>query len=108
MDQLKKMEALVADKAFMEKLSKMESVEEITAALNEAGIEITVDEMDEGLEAFLASRNGELSEENLDSVAGGISVVGVVVAAGMLWTGLSALAGVIDGFSEKNKKKKKK
>lgn len=106
MDMKKKLDELLADKAFVEKLAQMESVEEITEALNAAGIEITVDEMVQAQEMIQNQESGELSAESLDSVAGG-SLIGAVIIGGAVWSALSAACGFRDGYNSKQKSKKK-
>ncbi len=69
---LKKLEALLENEAFAEKLQGMDSIEEVVAALKEKGVEGTVEELKELLEQVIKLPGaGELDLDALDSVAGG-------------------------------------
>ena len=63
------MEQFEVSEELKEKLGKAESLDEVVKILTEAGLEVTKEE----LEAALAQgENGELSEEALSAVSGGI------------------------------------
>lgn len=62
-----KLKKLLEDPSFQEALSKTTSAEEASALLAQHGIQITSDE----LLAALTPPEGELSESELDGVAGG-------------------------------------
>lgn len=62
-----KLKNLMEDPAFQEAFSKTASAEEASALLAQHGIQITPEE----LTAALAQPEGELSENELDEVAGG-------------------------------------
>lgn len=102
MTEQKKLEALAADKAFIEKLAKMGSVEEITKAINEAGVNITVEEMEQARVMF-ESQGEELSENSLDAVSGG-GIGGIIVGGILIWSGISGIVGVIQGMTSCSKK----
>ena len=64
------MEEFEVSEELKEKLGKAENLEEVVKILTEEGLEVTKEE----LEAALAQgENGELSEEALSAVSGGIN-----------------------------------
>ncbi|MEW9122496.1 MAG: Nif11-like leader peptide family RiPP precursor [Thermotaleaceae bacterium] len=78
------------DKAFAEKLAGAQSPEAVQSIAAESGLTLTIEQVMEAkeiLEKALASKMGELSDEDLDEVAGG-AVTGEQVA--------NAVAGVIN------------
>ena len=86
---MKKLAEIMNDEAANEKLEQAAGIEEVAAILNEYGVELTAEELQE----IVAKASGEeLTEENLDMVAGG----------GWLkktWGHIkSALNGLLDGF----------
>ena len=102
LDRNKRLEELAKDKEFIEKLAKLDSVEAVTEALNEAGAEVTVEEMQRGLEYYDA-HGDELSEEALETVAGGVPpIVGVI----MIWSAVCFLIGCVHGFANYYNKKR--
>lgn len=72
-------EKIVADPSLVEKLFAIETPEEVQSLLKEQGIEFTLEEIvalrDAIVKAAEKGESGELSEENLDGVAGGLSVI---------------------------------
>ncbi len=56
--------------ALKEKLDKANSLEEMMQALNEEGIEMTMDQL---VGICEGNTDGELGEDDLDAVAGGVS-----------------------------------
>lgn len=69
-----KLEELMKDEAFVDAIFSKESSEEVQKLFAEKGVELTMEEV-EGLAAAVLQAapegNGELSEDALDSVAGG-------------------------------------
>lgn len=98
----KSFETLAADKAFVEKLAKLNSVEEITKAVNEAGVNVTVEEMEQA-RAWVESQREELNENDLDAVSGG-GIGGVILGGALIWSAISGILGIIDGMNSCNKK----
>lgn len=81
-----KFQELINDEAFVKKAFCVDSVEEVQAAFAAQGVEITPEEIYAIGDAVSAavSGDGELSEDALDSVAGGVIewiVVGKIVVA---------------------------
>ncbi len=96
-----KVQALMQDEQFKEKLANAESLDEMAGFFRDEGIEVTGADLEAALEA---SKNGEeLSEESLENVAGGFS--GILAAGAIIFIGGSILLGYIDGVKAKGKKK---
>ena len=69
-----KLEELMKDEAFLDAIFSKESSEEVQKLFAEKGVELTMEEVDGLAAAILQAApegNGELSEDALDSVAGG-------------------------------------
>ena len=66
-EMIEKVQALMQDEQFKEKLSQAEDLEAMAALFRNEGFEIT----GEDLKAAVEQQDGELSEENLENVAGG-------------------------------------
>ncbi len=75
-----------SDKAFVETLLGMETAEEVQAALKEKKLELSIEDIEKIQKSLTAQENSELSEEEMESVAGGFAITAGVV---------SAIAGVI-------------
>ena len=82
---MENMKAAFADEAFVKDLFKLETAEEVQAALKEKGVELTEEEALSIREFFEKVKSGEISAEQLESgelseemlgqVAGGRSLV---------------------------------
>ncbi|MEN1761397.1 Nif11-like leader peptide family RiPP precursor [Anoxynatronum sibiricum] len=75
LEKMKQMQAkMEANPELVEKLTRQESPEEVQAVLKEVGLDFTEEEVEQ-LGALLAKQmkaiQGELSEDDLDGVAGG-------------------------------------
>lgn len=85
----KEMEAAMEDEAFQEKLGTLETEEEIKAAFSEKGVdfekEFAADE----------SGEGELSEEDMDNVAGGLLTEAVIIALAPYAWKAGKMAGIL-------------
>ena len=88
-----KIKNVFADEEFVVSIMNMETAEEVQAALAEKEIEISVEEI-EAIREKLISKDGELSEEDLEDVSGGVvitaTVTGILCA---IFGGISAAAG---------------
>lgn len=76
-----KIKALMEDEAFVAKLVEFETPEEVVAAFREKDVEVSVDDitnLKKQLEK-MSENGGELSEDELESVAGG-SITGLIIA----------------------------
>lgn len=82
-----KLEELMKDEAFLNAMFSKESSEEVQKLFAEKGVELTIEEV-EGLAAAILQAapegNGELSEDALDSVAGG-GIVERVLSDQLYW-----------------------
>ncbi len=73
MDQ-EKLKSAFGDKAFAEKIVKLQTPEEVQAAFKEKGIEISVEEVQllgSIINKMVEKKNTDLSEEDLEGIAGG-------------------------------------
>lgn len=77
-----KLEALASNDAVAEALNAAGSNEEVLKILKDNGLEVTADDMDEVVKALQTSApEGELGENDLENVAGGIGLgtaIGIV------------------------------
>lgn len=67
-------EKLAEDEVFVKELGAAHTPEEVKTVFNAYGMEMTLEEAVAIIEAAQAGADGELSEENLDNVTGGILV----------------------------------
>lgn len=85
----KEMDAAMEDEAFQEKLGTLETEEEIKAAFSEKGVnfekEFAVDE----------SGERELSEEDMDNVAGGLLTEAAIIALAPYAWKAGKMAGIL-------------
>ncbi|MDR1622336.1 MAG: Nif11-like leader peptide family RiPP precursor [Synergistaceae bacterium] len=75
----KRVKELFSDEAFVKSLFALETPEEVQAAVKAKGVDLTLDEIHAIKEGLAKSGGEELSEADLEKVAGG-SVVGLVIA----------------------------
>ena len=92
-----------SDEEFVKSLFELETPEEVQAALEEKEIEMTIEEIGQvrdlliryqegefteeelkALELVQNNEDGELSDEELENVAGGELIIGVLVVCGIL------------------------
>lgn len=96
-----KVKELVADQGFVDKLLSCEEPEQVQALFAENGVELTLDDVKsigQGLEKTLSSGE-ELSEDDLEAVAGGVAavvVVGIIGAIASIFSGTMTLAANFD------------
>ena len=69
----KKLQEVFSDEAFVQSLFEMDTAQEVQAALNEKGVAFTLEEI-EAFKQQLTAKSGEMNEEDLDSVAGGLNI----------------------------------
>ena len=89
MERAAKFQALQESGKFEQELEKVSTPEEMQALFASYGIEMTVDEVKELVSSAVKMNNEELSEEDLENVAGGVA--GWVLVAGK-WV-LKTVAG---------------
>lgn len=98
---IERVQNLFEDDQFKAKLANAESLDEMAALFQEEGIQVTGAD----LEAALSKQQdvGELSEENLENVSGGL-IGGLLAAGAILFVGGSLILGYVDGVKKKAKK----
>jgi len=95
---INRIKEVFSDEVFVGELFAMESPEDAQAALRAKGVELSLEELKEINEIFSTklSENGELSLDDLDSVAGGssiaLAIVVCIIGLGIVG-GLTAVAG---------------
>ncbi len=77
---------IFSDKAFVEALLGMETAEEVQAALKEKNLDLSIEDIENVQKALSAQESSELSEDEMENVAGGFAITAGVV---------SAIAGII-------------
>ncbi len=60
-----------SDEAYVKTLLELDTAEEVQASLKEKGVELSVEDITEAKNVLIQKANGELSDEDLDGVAGG-------------------------------------
>ena len=72
------LEKVLADEEFVKGLAEMENPEEVRDALNAKGAEVTTEEVQEIAKALSQHAEGELDEDALEDVAGGIAIGAII------------------------------
>ncbi len=95
-EKVAKIKEIFADKDFVEKILAMETAEEVQAAIKAQGVELTIEEI-EATKAELVNQlenkdSDEVSDEQLENVAGGFAVTTAILIAGGL---LAAGSGLV-------------
>lgn len=75
---------LLHDEEFAKAVENSESLEDIVKLINSKGIEVSADDIQKAMDA---AENGELSEDSLESVAGGVVtpvLVGIAIGTYLL------------------------
>ena len=73
MERAAKFQALQENGQFEQELENISTPEELQALLGSHGIEMTMDEVQEFMTSAVKLNNDELSEEDLEDVAGGVA-----------------------------------
>ena len=93
-----KLKEVFSDKAYVESIARL-SAEDAAKSLQEKGVEVSADDLIKVRDFVMAHKdeltNGELSEEALASVAGGVDSMTAFVGTGILATAIGALAAVM-------------
>lgn len=76
-----KVKEVFSDKAYVEGLLKLETPEEVQASLKEKGVEFSIQDILKAKDLLAKSENGELSDEELESVTGGIGLAALAIIA---------------------------
>ncbi len=77
---MKKLEELKKDSSFLEAVSQATTLEEVKELFEKEGVDVSLEELESICEA---NENGELSEEDLDNVDGGV-LGGIVAGVGII------------------------
>ena len=75
-----------SDKEFVESLLGLETPEEVQTALKVKDLDLSIEDIENIQKALTAQENSELSEEEMENVAGGFAITAGII---------SAVAGVI-------------
>ena len=75
------LEKVFADEAFVKQLVEMEKPEDVRDALNAKGAEVTTEEVQQIAKSLSQQAEGELDEDALEDVAGGVSIGTIISAA---------------------------
>ncbi len=77
---MENLDTLISKKDFMQGIANADTVEELQALFSANGLEMTIEEIEQSLEAVSTqTTNGELNEESLDNVNGGVVVCGTIL-----------------------------
>jgi len=89
-----------ADKGLGEKLFSLENAQDVQGVLKAEGLDFTLEEIDmlrQALVKVAEKGTDELSDEDLENVAGGsVTVVAVVALIGAIAGAVTAAGGVVD------------
>lgn len=100
-----KIKELMADQSFVEKLLSCEEPEEVQSLFNENEVYLSIEEIKQIGKALenLEGKDGELTEEDLEAVAGGIAigiVLGIVGAIASITGGTYTLVTRFDRIKD--------
>lgn len=72
---ISKIETVLSDISFVEKLATLETIEEVQLAFKEKGLNLSIDDVNKlhDIISHVANYSGQLSEEALEEVAGGLT-----------------------------------
>ncbi len=70
---------LFSDEAFVSSIMEMENPEDVQKALSAKGLELSLAEI-KAIQEALSSNEGELSEDELEDVAGGVAFTAIISA----------------------------
>ena len=80
-NRVEKIRELLADPAFAEEIKNCEKIEDFQAAFQRNGVEMTLQETDSVLLQVATANGEELSDEQLEQVAGGF-ITGALIIGG--------------------------
>jgi hypothetical protein len=84
-----------SDEAFVKELFEMETASQVQAALKEKGIELTEAEILEIRDTLAKVESGELTEDMLENVAGGITIAGIISIIVAVAAGGGSVCGLV-------------
>lgn len=101
MDQ-EKILAAVEDQAFLEKIIAMDSVEDVQAAFKkDKGIDITVEDLEAIQKVVEEKMEGELSEDDLENVSGGIAISAAIAIGTAVVGGIVSLGNAVNNWTRR-------
>jgi len=103
MNKMEKLNKLFEDAAFAQELKEMQTLEEIQNLLAGKGIAMTTEELEEVAEKYGNANDTELSDDQMENVAGGGAV-----AIGLVAFGVATFAGFVKKQLNKSSKKSSK
>lgn len=83
MNNIEKIQAVMNDKEFVEKISKMEEPVDVQKAFEEKGISFSLEEIAQIAQMVMDNGNEELTEGQMDTVTGGVLAEIAIVASGV-------------------------
>jgi len=86
-----KMKALLSSEEFAGKAKECKTAEELAMLFNENGVEITAEELKALAEKIMASAEGELSDDALEDVSGGVWQILAPILVSAAFTGVEKL-----------------
>lgn len=96
-ENIEKIKELLASEEFGNEVKDYETEEELQAAFARHGVELSVEDVRAICAQVYVANGGELSDEELDDVAGGFALTGALLLAGavVLSYGVGYVAGKI-------------
>ncbi len=95
MNEKMKVQQVFSDEEFVKSIAAKETLEEVQAALKEKGVDISIEELEKAKTIAMKKTEGDgtLSDQELDSVAGGCLLLAIAVAtafanlaySGIMW-----------------------
>ena len=95
-----KIKEVFSDKDFVESLLELETAEEVQSAISKKGIDLSISDI-EVLRAQLVNNGEELSEEDLENVAGGFVISATLVAIGSCCGALFSVGSLVNNVTNR-------
>jgi len=86
---------IFSDEEYVKGLIALETPEEVQASLQEKGLEITVEEINTMKDLLSKMNDGELSDEDLESVSGGCVAVLIGCGAAVAATAVGSIVALL-------------
>ena len=103
---IEKLKEIFADKDFTAKVLEMETPEEVQKAISNKGVDLTIEEIESVKQAIINQSEGneELSDDQLENVAGGFAISTAIAIAGVITGAVSAgvaLGNAVDKWTRR-------
>ena len=95
-----KIKEIFSDQTFVESLMEMENAEDVQAAIADKGIELTLNDI-EALRTQLSNTSEELSEDDLENVAGGFAISATVIAIGSCCAATFSVGSMVNNLTNR-------